>query len=97
MDIHESLCVLHVCNPRINHDNIVQKFFILSGIFWFQVHLCEAEGIPEYNGVSSFHKKQLVIVKSLWRGCGETTRYVHNVVCALTAVITGLFEMISGF
>ncbi|PNF13897.1 hypothetical protein B7P43_G10660 [Cryptotermes secundus] len=38
------------------------------------VHLCEAEGIPEYNGVSSFHKKQLVVVKSLWRGCGETTR-----------------------
>ncbi|XP_021918994.1 discoidin domain-containing receptor 2-like [Zootermopsis nevadensis] len=38
------------------------------------VHLCEAEGIPEYNGVSSFHKKQLVVVKSLWRGSGETTR-----------------------
>ncbi|XP_068082067.1 discoidin domain-containing receptor 2 [Anabrus simplex] len=38
------------------------------------VHLCEAEGTPEYNGMSSFHKKQLVIVKSLWRGCGEATR-----------------------
>ncbi|XP_069672513.1 discoidin domain-containing receptor 2-like isoform X2 [Periplaneta americana] len=38
------------------------------------IHLCEAEGIPEYNGVSSFHKKHLVVVKSLWRGCGETTR-----------------------
>nr|CAD7439502.1 unnamed protein product [Timema bartmani] len=37
------------------------------------VHLCEAEGVPEY-GASSFHKKQFVVVKSLWRGCSEATR-----------------------
>ncbi|XP_063215521.1 discoidin domain-containing receptor 2-like [Bacillus rossius redtenbacheri] len=37
------------------------------------VHLCEAESVPEY-GTSSCHKKQLVIVKSLWRGCGDATR-----------------------
>lgn len=40
----------------------------------FQVHLCEAEGLPDFNGSSSFHKKQLVIVKSLWRGCGDAKR-----------------------
>ncbi|XP_008199917.2 epithelial discoidin domain-containing receptor 1 [Tribolium castaneum] len=39
------------------------------------VHLCEAEGLPDFNGGSSFHKKQLVIVKSLWRGCGDTKRH----------------------
>lgn len=39
-----------------------------------QVHLCEAEGLPDFNGGSSFHKKQLVIVKSLWRGCGDAKR-----------------------
>ncbi|XP_039287429.1 discoidin domain-containing receptor 2 [Nilaparvata lugens] len=37
------------------------------------VHLCEAEGVPELNGMSSFHKKQ-VVVKSLWRGCNESTK-----------------------
>lgn len=41
----------------------------------FQVHLCEAEGVPDFNGGSSFHKKQLVIVKSLWRGCGDAKRW----------------------
>ncbi|XP_066256010.1 discoidin domain-containing receptor 2-like isoform X2 [Euwallacea similis] len=39
------------------------------------VHLCEAEGLPDFNGGSSFHKKQLVIVKSLWRGCGDSKRH----------------------
>ncbi|XP_063925525.1 epithelial discoidin domain-containing receptor 1-like isoform X2 [Zophobas morio] len=39
------------------------------------VHLCEAEGLPDFNGGSSFHKKQIVIVKSLWRGCGDTKRH----------------------
>ncbi|XP_018576319.1 epithelial discoidin domain-containing receptor 1-like, partial [Anoplophora glabripennis] len=39
------------------------------------VHLCEAEGLPDFNGGSSFHKKQLVIVKSLWRGCGDAKRH----------------------
>lgn len=39
------------------------------------MHLCEAEGLPDFNGGSSFHKKQLVIVKSLWRGCGDAKRY----------------------
>ncbi|XP_056630665.1 discoidin domain-containing receptor 2-like [Diorhabda sublineata] len=39
------------------------------------VHLCEAEGLPDFNGASSFHKKQLVIVKSLWRGCGDAKRH----------------------
>ncbi|XP_060519613.1 discoidin domain-containing receptor tyrosine kinase B-like [Cylas formicarius] len=39
------------------------------------VHLCEAEGLPDFNGGSSFHKKQLVIVKSLWRGCGDGKRH----------------------
>ncbi|XP_045464943.1 discoidin domain-containing receptor tyrosine kinase B-like [Harmonia axyridis] len=39
------------------------------------VHLCEAEGLPDFNGASSFHKKQLVIVKSLWRGCGDSKRH----------------------
>jgi hypothetical protein len=87
MDKHESLFIrlLQVCNPHINHDLTVERFFILREILWFQVHLCEAEGVPEYNGVSSFHKKQLVIVKSLWRGCGETTRCVHKVASAMRA------------
>ncbi|GLV42828.1 Discoidin domain receptor [Carabus blaptoides fortunei] len=39
------------------------------------IHLCEAEGLPDFNGGSSFHKKQLVIVKSLWRGCGDSKRH----------------------
>ncbi|XP_074028100.1 discoidin domain-containing receptor 2 isoform X2 [Leptinotarsa decemlineata] len=39
------------------------------------VHLCEAEGLPDFNGASSFHKKQLVVVKSLWRGCGDAKRH----------------------
>ncbi|CAH0546092.1 unnamed protein product [Brassicogethes aeneus] len=39
------------------------------------VHLCEAEGLPDFNGGSSFHKKQIVIVKSLWRGCGDAKRH----------------------
>ncbi|KAL1516512.1 hypothetical protein ABEB36_000421 [Hypothenemus hampei] len=39
------------------------------------VHLCEAEGLPDFNGGSTFHKKQLVIVKSLWRGCGDSKRH----------------------
>lgn len=38
------------------------------------VHLCEAEGLPDFNGGSSFHKKQIVIVKSLRRGCVEGKR-----------------------
>lgn len=47
----------------------------------FQVHLCEAEGLPDFNGSSSFHKKQLVIVKSLWRGCGDAKRFVCSHRC----------------
>ncbi|XP_065161384.1 discoidin domain-containing receptor 2-like isoform X2 [Atheta coriaria] len=39
------------------------------------IHLCEAEGLPDFNGGSSFHKKQLVIVKSLWRGCADSKRH----------------------
>ncbi|KAF6200642.1 hypothetical protein GE061_005085 [Apolygus lucorum] len=37
------------------------------------IHLCETEGVPEFNGVTSYHKKQ-VIVKSVWRGCTESTK-----------------------
>ncbi|XP_073975548.1 discoidin domain-containing receptor 2-like isoform X3 [Rhodnius prolixus] len=37
------------------------------------IHLCETEGVPEYNGITSYHKKQ-VIVKSVWRGCTEATK-----------------------
>ncbi|CAH1395254.1 unnamed protein product [Nezara viridula] len=37
------------------------------------IHLCETEGVPEYNGMTSYHKKQ-VIVKSVWRGCSESTK-----------------------
>ncbi|KAL1117262.1 hypothetical protein AAG570_004588 [Ranatra chinensis] len=37
------------------------------------IHLCETEGVPEYNGMSSYHKKR-VIVKSLWRGCNEAAK-----------------------
>lgn len=50
---------------------ITQKKIYISILS--QVHLCETEGLPEFNGVSSFYKKQ-VIVKSLWRGCGDTTK-----------------------
>lgn len=42
-----------------------------------QVHLCETDGIPEYNATSSFHKRQ-VIVKSLRRGCGEQNKWVEK-------------------
>ncbi|XP_018915525.2 discoidin domain-containing receptor 2 [Bemisia tabaci] len=38
------------------------------------VHLCETEGVPEYNGMSTGHHKKQVIVKSLRRGCNETTK-----------------------
>ncbi|XP_022175089.1 uncharacterized protein LOC111037041 [Myzus persicae] len=37
------------------------------------IHLCETDGIPEYNATSTFHKRQ-VIVKSLRRGCGEQNK-----------------------
>ncbi|XP_050419967.1 discoidin domain-containing receptor 2-like isoform X2 [Adelges cooleyi] len=37
------------------------------------IHLCETDGIPEYNATSTFHKKR-VIVKSLRRGCGEQNK-----------------------
>ncbi|XP_054273935.1 discoidin domain-containing receptor 2-like isoform X2 [Macrosteles quadrilineatus] len=43
-----------------------------EGLFGM-IHLCESDGVPEYNGVSSYHKKQ-VLVKSLWRGCSESTK-----------------------
>ncbi|KAK6628667.1 hypothetical protein RUM43_002482 [Polyplax serrata] len=39
-----------------------------------EVHLCEAEGILDFNGVSTSHKKQLVVIKSLWRGASENTK-----------------------
>ncbi|KAE8743789.1 hypothetical protein FOCC_FOCC009565 [Frankliniella occidentalis] len=39
------------------------------------IHVCEAEGAPDYSGLSSFHKKQIVISKSLGRRCGDTTNY----------------------
>ncbi|XP_052126283.1 discoidin domain-containing receptor tyrosine kinase B [Frankliniella occidentalis] len=38
------------------------------------IHVCEAEGAPDYSGLSSFHKKQIVISKSLGRRCGDTTK-----------------------
>ncbi|XP_034231704.1 discoidin domain-containing receptor 2-like, partial [Thrips palmi] len=38
------------------------------------IHVCEAEGAPDYSGLSSFHKKQVVISKSLGRRCGDTTK-----------------------
>ncbi|XP_049961604.1 discoidin domain-containing receptor 2-like [Schistocerca serialis cubense] len=38
------------------------------------VLLCEADGAPELNGLTSSHKKRLVLVKSLWRGCSQQTR-----------------------
>lgn len=41
----------------------------------FQVHLCEAEGLPDFNGGSSFHKKQVVIVKALRRGCADSKKH----------------------
>lgn len=52
---------------------VVRLFMVGIPVFMWQVHLCEAEGVPEYNGMSSFHKKQ-VVVKSLWRGCSEQTK-----------------------
>ncbi|XP_024084780.1 discoidin domain-containing receptor 2-like [Cimex lectularius] len=43
------------------------------------IHLCETEGVPEYNGITSYHKKQ-VVVKSVWRGCTESTKkeFLHE-------------------
>ncbi|XP_049784959.1 discoidin domain-containing receptor 2-like [Schistocerca cancellata] len=45
------------------------------------VLLCEAEGAPEYDSVTTSHKKQMVLVKSLWRGCGDSKRqeFLHEV------------------
>ncbi|XP_025833033.1 discoidin domain-containing receptor 2-like [Agrilus planipennis] len=52
---------------------VAENFYAATDII--QVHLCEADGLPDFNGGSSFHKKQLVIVKSLWRGCKEVERH----------------------
>lgn len=42
-----------------------------------QVHLCEAKGIanPEVGATQS---RQIVIVRSLWRGVVDSLRYVTN-------------------
>ncbi|KAI5700845.1 hypothetical protein M8J75_003458 [Diaphorina citri] len=38
------------------------------------LHLCETDGIPDSTGVSTYHKKHQVLVKSLWRASQETTK-----------------------
>ncbi|EEB18066.1 discoidin domain receptor, putative [Pediculus humanus corporis] len=39
------------------------------------VHLCEAEGIFDVNNLTTTsHKKQFVLIKSLWRGSSESTK-----------------------
>ncbi|XP_026463457.1 discoidin domain-containing receptor 2-like isoform X2 [Ctenocephalides felis] len=39
------------------------------------VHLCETEGVSDFgNSASTLHRKQLVIVKALWRNTSEQTK-----------------------
>jgi hypothetical protein len=40
------------------------------------MHLCEADGMSDYSG--TFHKKQFVLVRSLWRGTSETVRLIFT-------------------
>ncbi|XP_049829202.1 epithelial discoidin domain-containing receptor 1-like [Schistocerca gregaria] len=62
---------LHLLEYPRHRLRLVEK--IGEGSFGM-VLLCEADGAPELNGLTSSHKKRLVLVKSLWRGCSQQTR-----------------------
>lgn len=51
------------------------NIYIDGLICLLQIHLCETDsGVDYINGCSTFHKKQRVLVKSLWRGTSETIK-----------------------